>query len=56
MLLELSPSATNRAARCIVSSGLKQPLVAVWRIAEKGNVLQFESKDEDCVIKNKLCL
>ena len=33
-------------------SEVKKPLAAVWRIAEKGNIVQFGPRDEDCFIKN----
>ena len=33
-------------------SDVRKPLAAVWRIAEKGNVVQFGPTDEECFIKN----
>ena len=33
-------------------SDVKKPLAAVWRIAEKGNLVQFGPRDEDCFIQN----
>ena len=33
-------------------SGVQKPLAAVWRIAEKGNVVQFGPRDEDNFIRN----
>ena len=33
-------------------SDVKKPLAAVWRIAEKGNLVQFGPSDEDCFIQN----
>ena len=35
-------------------SDVRKPLAAVWRIAEKGNKVQFGPKDEDCFIQNIL--
>ena len=32
---------------------VKKPLAAVWRICEKGNIVQFGPEAEDCFIKNK---
>ena len=31
---------------------MQKPLAAVWRIAEKGNVVQFGPRTEDNFIKN----
>ena len=33
-------------------SGVQKPLAAVWRIAEKGNLVQFGPGKEDNFIKN----
>ena len=33
-------------------SDVQKPLAAVWRIAEKGNIMQFGPRDEDNFIKN----
>ena len=33
-------------------SDVRKPLAAVWRIAEKGNRVQFGPNDEDCFIQN----
>ena len=33
-------------------SDVRKPLAAVWRIAEKGNRIQFGPTDEECFIKN----
>ena len=33
-------------------SDVQKPLAAVWRIAEKGNVVQFGPRPEDNFIKN----
>ena len=33
-------------------SDVQKPLAAVWRIAEKGNVVQFGPRDEDNFIQN----
>ncbi len=33
---------------------VKKPLAAVWRICEKGNIVQFGDNDEDCFIMNKI--
>ena len=33
-------------------SDLQEPLAAVWRIAEKGNIVQFGPKDEENYIQN----
>ena len=33
-------------------SDVKKPLVAVWRIAEKGNIVQFGPTEEQCFIQN----
>jgi hypothetical protein len=35
------------------STGVKKSLAAVWRVCEKGNVIQFGDEAEDCFIKNK---
>ena len=32
---------------------VKKPLAAVWRICEKGNLVQFGPEDEDCFIQSK---
>ena len=34
-------------------SDVQKPLAAVWRIAERGNLIQFGPKDEDNFITNK---
>ncbi len=31
---------------------VRKPLVAVWRFCEKGNIVQFGPRDEDCFISN----
>ena len=33
-------------------SDVRKPLAAVWRIAEKGNIVQFGPTDADCFIQN----
>ena len=33
-------------------SDVKKPLVAVWRIADKGNIVQFGPREEDNFIMN----
>ena len=33
-------------------SDVKKPLVAVWRIAEKGNIVQFGPTNKDCFVQN----
>ena len=33
---------------------VKKPLAAVWRICEKGNVVQFGNEDHECFIQNKV--
>ena len=33
-------------------SDVQKPLAAVWRIAEKGNVVQFGPRDEENFIRN----
>ena len=33
-------------------SDVRKPLAAVWRIAEKGNRIQFGPTDEECFIQN----
>ena len=33
-------------------SDVRKPLAAVWRIAEKGNIVQFGPTDTDCFIQN----
>ena len=33
-------------------SDVRKPLAAVWRIAEKGNIVQFGPTDADCFIRN----
>ncbi len=33
-------------------SDVQKPLAAVWRIAEKGNIVQFGPRVEDNFIKN----
>lgn len=35
------------------STDVKKALAAVWRVCEKGNVIQFGDEPEDCFIKNK---
>ena len=32
---------------------VRKPLAAVWRICEKGNIVQFGDSEEDCFIKSK---
>ena len=34
------------------ASGVKKPLAAVWRIAEKGNIVQFGPRPDDNFIQN----
>ena len=34
-------------------SDVQKPLAAVWRIAERGNLIQFGPQDEDNFIANK---
>ena len=34
------------------ASDVRKPLAAVWRIAEKGNVVRFGPRDEDNYIQN----
>ena len=33
-------------------SDVRRPLAAVWRIAEKGNLVQFGPTDTECFIQN----
>ena len=35
------------------ATDVKKALAAVWRVCEKGNVIQFGDEPEDCFIKNK---
>jgi hypothetical protein len=35
------------------ATDVKKALAAVWRVCEKGNLIQFGDEPEDCFIKNK---